>query len=60
MMASQDKRKRAPNMEEGEKKPFLDIFKQADGGKLWKVIYEGSANKTELHDVWQKIDENLQ
>ena len=57
MMASQDKRKRAPNMEEGEKKPFLDIFKQADGGKLWKVIYEGSANKTELHDVWQKIDE---
>ena len=44
-------------MEEGEKKLFLNIFKQADGGKLWKVINEGTANKTEWHDVWQRIAE---
>ena len=42
-------------MDEGETQLFVDILKHGDEGKLWKVIHEGTANKTERHAVWLKV-----
>ena len=50
-----EKRKRDTNMDEGQTQLFVDILKHGDEGKLWKVIHEGTANKTERHAVWLKV-----
>ena len=50
-----EKRKRGTNMDERETELFVDILKHGDEGKLWKVIHEGTANKTERHAVWLKV-----
>ena len=43
---------RLKNADESENRLFVDILKNASGGKLWKIITQGTSKRQESHDVW--------
>ena len=51
-----EKKKKDRNVYSGwEKKIFIEICKNTDGGKIWKVVTEGTSTNQQRHDAWLKV-----
>ena len=50
----QAKRKRT-SIDDRDKEMFWNIFKDADGGRICKIISEGTSTPQTKHDAWAKI-----
>ena len=51
---STPKRQRTP-FEERDKEILVQIIKETDGGRFWKMVKEGAGNNTHKHMGWEKF-----
>ena len=48
------KRKRTA-FDKKEKEIFCTILKNSDGGRIWRIIYEGTTTNQTRHDAWTRV-----
>ena len=52
--AGQKKRRRT-NIDERDKQLFVSILRELDGGKIWKIIKEGTSTNQTRYDAWERV-----
>jgi hypothetical protein len=56
---STPKRKRTSNFEDREKEILCQIIKETDGGRVWKMIKEGTGTNTQKYLAWEKVTKSF-